>query len=68
VCKRLGKQPLRILRSRYENNIEMDLRKIMWGWMVDGTGSGSCPSKGFGIGSVRILDYIHGVSHQETSK
>jgi hypothetical protein len=61
-CGNLGKQPLRILRSRYENNTEMDLREIMWGWMADGTGSGSCPSMGFGIGGIRILDYINGVS------
>jgi hypothetical protein len=24
----------------------------MWGWEVDGTGSGSCPMVGFGISSV----------------
>jgi hypothetical protein len=53
VSKPLGKQ-LRIPRSRYENNIETDLREIMWGWMVDETGSGSCPSMAFGIGGVRI--------------
>jgi len=30
----------RLLRRRWEDNLRMDLRKIVWGYGVDASGSG----------------------------
>jgi len=53
--KLLGKQQLRRLRWRLEDDIMrsvMVIRDRLWGWQVDGTRSGLCPVADFGVSGV----------------